>query len=213
MPSVLRPAVFLERDGTLNERVFDEAHGIMCGPRRPEELALKRGAGPFVRALNDLGFLCLVVTDQPAIAKGVTTIVQLDRVHRRLREALARWGARLDGIFFCPHHPDPGAGGRQELGIDCSCRKPAPGLVLEAASIHYANLDRSFMLGARLNDIEAGRAAGVTTILLCDSSLEPRDRIARRPEARPDHIVSHLDEALALIRGARERVISEHHHA
>ena len=210
MPSVLRPTVFLDRDGTLNELVYDEALGIMSGPLWPDQLVVARQAGLFVKALNELGFLCLVVTNQPGIAKATTTPVRLDRVHRRLREELARSGARLDGIFYCPHHPEPGPGGKKDLAVECRCRKPAPGLILEAAAVHHVDLYRSYMVGDRLTDVEAGRAAGVGTILVSELTSEIVERIEQHPDARPDHVVRDRKGALALIRTARDGMIAEH---
>ncbi len=210
MPSVLRPTVFLDRDGTLNEMVYDESHGVLDSPFWPEHLVLKREAGPFVRALNQLGFMCPVVTNQPGIAKGFLTPMRLDRIHRHLHEELARSGAHLDGIFYCPHHPDPGSRGREDLAIKCHCRKPAPGLIFEAAAVLHSDLDRSYMVGDGLTDMEAGRAAGVTTVLVSKLKPETMERIQQRPEARPDHVVSDLNEALNMIRSARDDMIAAH---
>ena len=193
MPSVLRPTVFLDRDGTLNELVYDEAQGIMTGPLWPEHLVVKREAGPFVRALNELGFLCLLVTNQPGLAKATTTPVRLDRIHRRLREELARSGARLDGIFYCPHHPDPGPTGKKDLAVECRCRKPAPGLLLEAAAVHHVDLYRSYMVGDRLTDMEAGRSAGVMTILVSELTSEIAERIEQRTEMPVDFTLQQLE--------------------
>ncbi len=210
MPSVLRPTVFLDRAGPLIEMVHDEYHGVLDSPFWPEHLVLKREAAQFVRALNQMGFMCPVVTNQPGIAKGSLTPMRLDRIHRRLREELARRGAHLDGIFYCPHHPDPGPRGKENLAIECQCRKPAPGLILEAAAVLHSDLHRSYMVGDGLTDMEAGRAAGVTTVLVSRLKPEIMERIQQRPEARPDHVVSDLDEALDLIRSARDSLISEH---
>ena len=159
MPSVLRPTVFLDRDGTLNELVYDEGSGAMNSPLWPEQLVLKPHAPQFIKGLNDLGFLCIVVTNQPGIAKGSLSLVRLDRIHRRMREELARSGAHLDGIYYCPHHPDPGPGGNPALATACRCRKPRPGLLIEATSAHHVDLYRSYMVGDRLTDMEAGRGA------------------------------------------------------
>ena len=210
MPSVLRPTVFLDRDGTLNELVYDEQSGAMNSPLWPEQLMLKPHAAQFVKGLNELGFLCIVVTNQPGVAKGSLSLVRLDRIHRRMREELARSGAHLDGIFYCPHHPDPGPGGVPALATACHCRKPRPGLLIEAASVHHADLYRSYMVGDRLTDMEAGRAAGVTTVLLSGEKCDELEGLRDRPDARPDHVVEDLDKALALIRGARDRLIAEH---
>jgi D-glycero-D-manno-heptose 1,7-bisphosphate phosphatase len=210
MPSVLRPTVFLDRDGTLNELVYDEGSGAMNSPLWPEQLVLKPHAPQFIKGLNDLGFLCIVVTNQPGIAKGSLSLVRLDRIHRRMREELARSGAHLDGIYYCPHHPDPGPGGNPALATACRCRKPRPGMLIEATSAHYVDLYRSYMVGDRLTDMEAGRAAGLATVLLSEVKPDETEGLRDRPDARPDHVVADLESALTLIRGARDRLIAEH---
>ena len=188
MPSVLRPTVFLDRDGTLNELVYDEQSGAMNSPLWPEQFMLKPHAAQFVKGLNELGFLCIVVTNQPGVAKGSLSLVRLDRIHWRMREELARSGAHLDGIFYCPHHPDPGPGGNPALATACHCRKPRPGLLIEAASVHHVDLYRSYMVGDRLTDMEAGRAAGVTTVLL--SAQHPHDEGAHHRRNDPSMVLS-----------------------
>lgn len=210
MPSVLRPTVFLDRDGTLNELVYDEQSGAMNSPLWPDLFMLKPHAAQFVKGLNELGFLCIVVTNQPGVAKGSLSLVRLDRIHRRMREELARSGAHLDGIFYCPHHPDPGPGGNPALATACHCRKPRPGLLIEAASVHHVDLYRSYMVGDRLTDMEAGRAAGVTTVLLSGVKSDEMEGLRDRPDARPDYVVEDLNKTLALIRGARDGLIAEH---
>lgn len=209
MPSVLRPTVFMDRDGTLNELVHDERRGVMDSPLWPEQFALKPHAARFVKGLNDLGFLCLVVTNQPGIAKRTLSLVRLDRIHRRMREELARSGAHVDGIFCCPHHPDPGAGSDPDLTAKCRCRKPLPGMILDAASIHRVDMDRSYMVGDRLSDVEAGRAAGLSTVLVSDLEPGQVQALWERPDSRPDHVVGNLKEALALVRAERDRLIAE----
>ena len=209
MPSVLRPTVFMDRDGTLNELIHDDSRGVMDGPLWPEQFALRPWAARFVKGLNDLGFLCLVVTNQPGIAKGTLSLVRLDRIHRRMREELARTGAHVDGIFYCPHHPDPGPGGKADLAIRCRCRKPAPGMILDAASIHRVDMDRSYMVGDRLSDVEAGRAAGLSTVLVSVRKPGQIEGLQEKPDARPDHVVRDLKQALALVRAGRDGLIAE----
>lgn len=202
-----KPAVFVDRDGTLNEMVYDETHGVMDSPFRPEHLALKRQAGPFVRALNELGFLVIVVSNQPGLAKGTLTPLRLDRIHQKLRDDLAHAGARVDGIYYCPHHPDPGPGAVPEYTGYCECRKPEPGLLFRAADDHGIDMRRSILVGDGLNDVEAGRAAGVTTILVSALKPEVLECLQARPEAQPDHVVRDLNGALTVIRSLREESV------
>ena len=152
---VRRPAVFLDRDGTLVELVPDPETGAPVGPLHPEQLVLRRHAARFVRGLNELGYLCLVVTNQPGLAKGTLTLERLARVHERLYADLRAGGAYLDGIEFCPHHPSPGARGRRQWAGPCGCRKPEPGLVLAAAATHGVELRRSYLVGDQPTDVRS----------------------------------------------------------
>lgn len=144
-----RPAVFLDRDGTLNEEV-----GYL---RSPEALSLVPGAREALRALQAAGFTLVVVTNQAGVGRGLLTPDQVEEVHARLADLLA--GVRLD-FYWCPHAPGPGN------SVACGCRKPAPGLVFRAASELGLDLGASFLVGDRLRDVEAARAAGCRWLLL-----------------------------------------------
>lgn len=148
-------AVFLDRDGTINEEV-----GYMD---RLEKLKLIPVAAEAIRLINSSGMRAVVVTNQSGVARGLFDEAFVETVHVRLREMLRVEGAFLDGIYFCPHHPTEG---RERYLLTCDCRKPAPGLLLQAAA--DLNLDpvRSYMVGDTLKDIEAGIRAGARGILV-----------------------------------------------
>ena len=112
----MKKAAFVDRDGTINEMVYDETHGTMDSPRRPEQVALAKNAAAFLHGLRELGYLIVIVTNQPGIAKGTLTEPELNAVNHRIADLLlpARW----DELRFCPHHPD--------FGSVCDCRKPKP---------------------------------------------------------------------------------------
>ncbi|MDR2494426.1 MAG: HAD-IIIA family hydrolase [Spirochaetaceae bacterium] len=168
-------AVFLDRDGTINR-----AAGFV---RRPEELVLLDGAAEAVRLINRAGYLAIVITNQPVIARGEVTLAELAEIHRKMETDLGREGAFVDDIFFCPHHPDRGyAGERAEYKIDCACRKPAPGLILQAAAQYTIDPGRSFMVGDSPRDVLAGIAAGCTPVLL--SASEPSGPLADALQGR-----------------------------
>lgn len=151
--------VFLDRDGTINRYV-----GFL---RRPEELELLDGAAEAIRRINQSGYLAIVVTNQPVIARGEVTWEELDEIHRKLETLLGQEGAYLDDIFICPHHPDKGfPGERPEYKIDCDCRKPKPGLLLQAAEKYNIDPSESWMIGDQSQDEVAGRTAGCQTVLL-----------------------------------------------
>jgi D,D-heptose 1,7-bisphosphate phosphatase len=151
------PAVFLDRDGTLNPD-----KGWI---RSPDQVELLEGAGEAVRQINKSGFLAVLVTNQPVIARGECTFEGMESIHARLEMLLGEHDAYLDAIYFCPHHPEPGwPGERRELKIDCDCRKPKPGMVRQAARDLNIDLSRSFLVGDSWRDMEAAKNAGITGI-------------------------------------------------
>ena len=156
-------AIFLDRDGTLNKDV-----GFL---RKIGEMELLPGVAEAVRLINESGFLAIVVTNQSVIARGEVSVEELEEIHRKLETLLGWEGAYLDDIFYCPHHPDRGfAGERPEYKIPCSCRKPAPGLLFQAAEKYHIALEESWMIGDRESDMEAGRRAGCR--VACVGGLE-----------------------------------------
>lgn len=157
--------VFLDRDGTLNRYV-----GFL---RKIDELELLPGAAEAVRKINESGYLAIVVTNQPVIARGEVTVPELREIHNKLETLLGQEGAYLDAIYYCPHHPHKGyAGEIPELKIDCGCRKPKPGLLLQAARDFHIDLAASYMVGDSDSDVQCGRNAGCTPIRLGDAPEE-----------------------------------------
>lgn len=157
-------AIFLDRDGTINQYV-----GFL---RKVEELELLPGVALAIRAMNQSNYLVIVVTNQPVIARGEVTNAQLREIHNKLETLLGQEGAYVDAIYYCPHHPDKGYDGeRKELKIDCDCRKPKPGMLIKAAEDFNIDFSQSWMVGDEEKDIRAGQAAGCRTVLL-DGSYE-----------------------------------------
>ena len=152
-------AVFLDRDGTINKYV-----GFL---RDIDQFELMDGAAEAIRKINSSGYLAIVITNQPVIARGEVTFEQLEEIHNKMETLLGKEGAYLDGIYFCPHHPDKGfAGEIPELKIDCDCRKPKPGMILQAAKDFNIDLTSSWMIGDGKNDIGCGKNAGCKTCLI-----------------------------------------------
>ena len=152
-------AVFLDRDGTIN--IYK---GFLTDI---ESFELVDGIGDAICRLNEEGYLVIVVTNQPVVARGELSFEKLHEIHRKMETMLGLKGAYLDGIYVCPHHPDKGYIGEiSELKIDCECRKPKPGLLLRAANDFNVELEESWMIGDSENDIEAGRAAGCKTVFI-----------------------------------------------
>ena len=158
-------AIFLDRDGTINKYV-----GFL---RDINEFDLLPGVAEAVKLINQSGYLALVVTNQPVIARGEVSWEELHEIHRKMQTLLGREGAYLDGIYVCPHHPDKGfEGERPEYKFDCDCRKPKPGLLLQAAQDFNIDLSQSIMIGDSKRDIEAGKNAGCERTILIDSRLD-----------------------------------------
>ena len=152
-------AIFLDRDGTINKYV--------AFLRNIDDFDLIDGVSDAIRAINNSGYLAIVVTNQPVIARGEVTFGELDEIHNKMETLLGYDGAYLDGIYFCPHHPHKGYDGEvPELKIDCDCRKPKPGMLLQAAEEFNIDLSLSWMIGDSENDILAGKAAGCKTGLI-----------------------------------------------
>lgn len=146
-------AIFLDRDGTINKYV-----GFLT---KPEQFELIPGVADAVKMINKSGYLAIVVTNQPVIARGECTWEELRAIHDKMETELGRDGAFIDAIYVCPHHPDKGFDGeRPEYKKDCDCRKPKPGLMLQAAKDLNIDLSLSYMIGDSERDIEAGRIAG-----------------------------------------------------
>ena len=152
-------AVFLDRDGTINK-----SNGFI---RKPDDFELLPGVASAIRRLNESGYLVIVATNQPVIARGETTVEGLNEIHNKMETLLGNEGAYVDGIYYCPHHPHKGYEGEvPELKIECDCRKPKPGLLLKAAEDFNIDLEKSYMIGDTDNDVLAGINAGCSTILL-----------------------------------------------
>lgn len=145
--------IFLDRDGTLNKYV-----GFL---RNIDDFELIDGASEAIKQINQSGYLAIVVTNQPVIARGEVSWDELHEIHKKMETLLGKDGAYIDGLYICPHHPDKGfEGERPEYKFDCDCRKPKPGLLLQAAKEFNIDLSQSYMIGDSNRDVEAGQNAG-----------------------------------------------------
>ena len=152
-------AIFLDRDGTINKYV-----GFL---RNIDQFELIDGVAGAIKKINASGYLCIVVTNQPVIARGEVTVDELDMIHMKMETELGFAGAYVDGLYYCPHHPHKGYEGEVvELKIDCDCRKPKPGMLLKAAEDYNVDLEQSYMVGDGENDVKAGLAAGCKAVLI-----------------------------------------------
>lgn len=152
-------AIFLDRDGTINEYV-----GFL---RKEEDFKLIPGVSEAIKKINNSGYLAIVVTNQPVIARGEVTEEELEEIHKKMETLLGLDGAYIDDIYYCPHHPDKGFEGEiPELKIECDCRKPKTGMLEKAAREHNIDLSSSIMIGDSTLDIKMAENAGMQSVLL-----------------------------------------------
>lgn len=132
-----------------------------------EQFELIDGVAEAIKKINRSGYLAIVVTNQPVIARGEVTVDELDEIHKKLETQLGLEGAYIDALYYCPHHPHKGYEGEvPELKIDCDCRKPKPGMLLQAAKDFNIDLKQSYMIGDGESDVKAGIVAGCKAILI-----------------------------------------------
>jgi D-glycero-D-manno-heptose 1,7-bisphosphate phosphatase len=167
-------AVFLDRDGTICVLVdyMDD----------PAQVELIPGSAKAIKLFNELGLKVIVITNQSALARGFFTEQVLDAIHERMNRTLEKEGAHIDAIYFCPHHPDD----------KCGCRKPAPGLVIRSAKDNGIDLEHSFMVGDKMDDVEAGKASGCKGILVLTGYGSGELALRDKWHAVPDHIADNL---------------------
>jgi D-glycero-D-manno-heptose 1,7-bisphosphate phosphatase len=177
-------AVFLDRDGTIIEDPGYLNH--------PDQVKLLAGVGEAIRELQQLGFKTVVVSNQSGVARGIVTEEMLEQIHEQLRSLLSSLGASLDGIYYCPYHPE---GVIPKYRRDSDWRKPKPGMLLAAAQEMGLDLASSWMIGNNQSDIDAGRSAGCRTILIGSTRVGPKNG-----ESRPDHIAVNIREAVNMIK-------------
>jgi D-glycero-D-manno-heptose 1,7-bisphosphate phosphatase len=184
-----RPGVFLDRDGTINEQMGYINH--------LSRFHLLPGVASAIRQLNELEIPVLVVTNQSGLARGYFPPALLAKVHERLAEELAVEGARVDGIYVCPHHPEAK---REEYRVNCDCRKPKIGLFTTAAAEHNIDLSASFVVGDRWSDLKAAADCGATSVLvLTGYGRGDLEYLGPSQKLQPDHVAEDLQAAVAWI--------------
>ncbi|WP_292369173.1 D-glycero-beta-D-manno-heptose 1,7-bisphosphate 7-phosphatase [Methanoregula sp. UBA64] len=156
MSREIHTAVFLDRDGVINQDPPHYAHRI-------DQLIVIKGSGIAIKMLNDAGFMVIVVTNQSGVAKGMYEEADIRNFNNEMMRRLGNDNARIDAIYYCPHHPDAVV---QKYRIECECRKPKPGLLLEAGMKFGIDFSASFLVGDKWSDVEAGRQVGCRTSLV-----------------------------------------------
>jgi D,D-heptose 1,7-bisphosphate phosphatase len=192
-------AVFLDRDGVINKIVYHQDMGILDTPFTPAQFELLPDVGKSIRILNRLGLLTILVSNQPGIAKGHLNRKTFQAIEKKMFRLLNKKKAKLDGIYYCFHHPE---GIVKEYRIKCNCRKPNPGLLLQAASDFNLDLKHSYLIGDGITDIQAGQSVGCIAFLVgthkCDFC-----RLLNEKNIKPDFIVPNLYQATKIIQKNR----------
>ena len=170
-------AVFLDRDGTINKSAgFINKH---------ENLELIPGVADAIARINKTGYLAIVITNQPVIARGECTLEELKAIHNKMEKDLGKSGAFIDDLFYCPHHPDKGFPGEiVDLKINCNCRKPRPGMIFSAAEKFNIDLSSSYMVGDQISDVKTAIASGCIPVMLgedADNSLNENKEVLHFP--------------------------------
>jgi D-glycero-D-manno-heptose 1,7-bisphosphate phosphatase len=191
-----RAAVFVDRDGVINELVADPVSARPESPLRVSDVRLIPGAAAALRGLAAAGWRLVGVSNQPGAAKGLVRLADLHAIQTRVLELLDGEGARFDDFRLCLHHP---GGVIPELTEECDCRKPRPGMLLAAAHDLGLDLGRSWMVGDTDGDMQAGRSAGCRTILV----EHPPSEHKRAGKLHPDAVVSDLTAAAGIILAAK----------
>ncbi|MBQ6840663.1 MAG: HAD-IIIA family hydrolase [Bacilli bacterium] len=181
-------AIFLDRDGTINEYV-----GFL---RDKKDFKLINGVSEAIKKINNSEYLCIVVTNQPVIARGEVTVEELNDIHMKMETLLGNDGAYIDGLYYCPHHPDKGFEGEiPELKFKCECRKPNIGMIEKAAKDFNIDLDESYMIGDTTLDIKTAENAGIKSILVKTGQAGEDKKF----EVKPNFISENLLEAVTFI--------------
>jgi D-glycero-D-manno-heptose 1,7-bisphosphate phosphatase len=194
-------AVFLDRDGTLNRMVYYPDFGLVDSPANPGEFELLPGVGEAVCAINQMGLLAVVISNQPGVAKGKFTIQLLEDITKKMHQELAKKDGILDAVYYCLHHPDARV---DQYRVACNCRKPQPGLLIKAAQELDIDLRQSYMIGDGITDILVGQVVGVTTLFIGNRKCYICDEFSKQ-KVQYDYIVEDLPCAVKIIQTIETR--------
>lgn len=188
-------AIFLDRDGVINELIYYKEQGIVDSLFTAEQFRLLPGVSEAIKKFHEMDYKVILISNQPGIAKGHLSEEAFEEIRQKMKNELAENGAFLDGEYYCLHHPKAKV---EKFKANCNCRKPKPGSLLKAAEEMDINLSQSWMIGDGLTDIKAGKGAGTRTVLLGRMKCE-LCRLMDDEEARPNAICSSLLEAAQFI--------------
>ncbi len=188
-------AVFLDRDGVVNELLYYQEAGIIDSPFTADQFHLLPGVGSAIRRLNNSGFLVIVVSNQPGVAKNHFTLDALSRMNDKMVAELNVDGAHIDKVYYCLHHPE---GINPAFRMVCGCRKPEPGMLFQAIREFLLNARECYMVGDNLTDIQAGHRASCRTVLIGKQKCE-LCKLMDESDTYPDAIAKNLPEAVDII--------------
>ena len=197
----MKKAVILDKDGVINEMVYNPEFGTVDSPLNPKEFRLIDGVAKAINLFKKIGFLVIVASNQPAVAKGKMGLELLAEIDKKMKKELAKGGAYLDGVYYCLHHPDPEQVKVKKYLKNCNCRKPKPGLLLKAAKELNIDLSKSYMIGDGLIDIQAGKRAGCKTIFLGNLKNYWCEAMEKQ-KIKPDFVAKNLLETAKIIKEA-----------
>ena len=201
MPS---KSVLIDRDGVINQMVYYADPGVVDSPFTPKQFELVEGIGPALRAMRAAGYRLVLISNQPRVAKKHLTMATFRKIQAKMRRLLAAEGVKLDGEYYCFHHPQAKLA---KYRVVCDCRKPKPGMILQAARDLELDLAGSFMIGDGLYDVGAGKAAGCRTILVANLNA----LLSRKMDemgVHPDFVARNVAEAADIVKRASAEVPS-----
>lgn len=199
-------AVFLDRDGVLNDLVFNKEEGQIGSPLSASQIHLFPYVAATIKEIQKMGFKAIVISNQPGVAKKQFTYSEFLRMNRKIRQTLAKEECTLDAEYYCLHHPSALI---KKYRVSCKCRKPKPGLIMQAASENNINIQMSFFVGDALVDVRAGKAAGCKTILISHMT-DFLNQMMNKEDAYPDYLVGSLKDIPPLLRSLSTRNRKRH---
>ncbi|MFA5089605.1 MAG: HAD family hydrolase [Candidatus Omnitrophota bacterium] len=188
-------AVFLDRDGVINNMVYYQDHGLIDSPFLVKQFSICPGVKEAIRLIHEMGMKAILVSNQPGIAKGFYSLKNLAMINKKMNRLL-NGASSLDGMYYCLHHPEARI---KKYKMACSCRKPKPGLLIKACRENNVDLKRSYMIGDGITDIEAGKEAGCKTILIGRPKCDLCSMLSSKG-LKPDAIAGNLLEAVSKIK-------------
>lgn len=194
-------AIFLDRDGVVNELVFHPEQEVIDSPFTVGQFRLNKDIAIVIKQFQAAGYAVMIISNQPGIAKRQMSLSTFNNITQKMHDELAARGASLDGEYYCFHHPEAKL---KKFSTMCDCRKPKPGMLLQAAGEHNLELKESWFIGDNLSDVEAGQSAGCKTILLCKVKCEFCQYMSER-NVKPDFIAADILQAADIILKNKEK--------